>query len=324
MAHSRSVRRQRLTPARSRDVAGRLRNESAKAQENPLPSRRLFQSIQDIAAVLALTTVLAYGIAYYLQYSFYREFRLTPDQVGVDRLSALLRIAPLIVTVAGVTAVLGLTILRVGSDLLGIIAVIWRVHRRHPWRVRTIYFFVLVLLWWAAGEFLDGSSFFGYGAKLAIGVLAFFLAVMLMDWNDWPWLHRRHVVVGSILALIAAGSVSLGNWIADGAKDLAASGNYARRFGAIGIPVDYAAVRWIDPIRKPASIVEQSASDPVKPPRLLVILNQSATTYAFYDCRTGQSHVIPVTDVVIERVREPRGLDRSDWLRKGTGCDQRR
>ncbi|MEV6611688.1 hypothetical protein [Kutzneria sp. NPDC051319] len=128
----------------------------------------------------------------------------------------------------------------------------------------------------------------------------------------------------ALLATVAIVGVQLFVWVGQGARDLRETGLAPTRLSLVGVPVDYATVRWIDPGRKPSSIVDAPMSGQTSPPRLLIILNQTATTYALYDCRTGEPHIVNAADVVVDRIQPPRGTNKPLWIAIGTGCADRR
>jgi hypothetical protein len=122
------------------------------------------------------------------------------------------------------------------------------------------------------------------------------------------WKKPAVAVLVALLSAVAVIGMQLYLWVGIGARDLMDTGLTSNRLSVVGIPIDYAAVHWIDPARKPASIVEMPQSSPASPPHLLIILNQTATTYALYDCRTGEPHIVSAADVVVDRStlhREP-------------------
>ena len=272
----------------------------------------------DSAALLATAAAAAYAIAYYLQLSFYREFGLTPDQVGVDKTSALLRLIPAMTVVV---AVLGMFAALFQMALMG-----FRKLRHHTGPRRSA-----PLAAWTLGvisfTFWTTSVVRGavpppwpilllYSLLMSIpAALALFLVVEEM--NPTFVLPRPPARIGVcfVLAWTALSAIVVSGWVTVGAKDLASTGHLSRRFEILGIPLDYATISWLDQNKKPPSIAMQSASGTLLPQsELLVIIGQTSSSYTLYDCHTGIVHMVSASDVVVERAKEPPGEDRQNWI----------
>jgi hypothetical protein len=142
----------------------------AEAGGTDRPGRPPLRVLQDVTGAVAVVAAVSYGLAYYWQYSFFREFRLTPDQAGVDRIGALLRLSPTLVA-ASVALVLGGAIaFLVGNALWWVfVPTRWKAKIDKWWLVAVVMIALIGVLAWSLA--VDRSRYDPAGDAVRTGTL---------------------------------------------------------------------------------------------------------------------------------------------------------
>jgi hypothetical protein len=298
-----------------------------------------WRALRDAGSLLAVAAISLYAVAYFTQYSFYEPFGVTPDEVGIDKVSALLRLLPLMFTV-------GLAILVVTVAFMGLgiwirdsyVATFDKYPRLAEWfpdlrrDFPPMTFLVLVVV----------------GALLLLDLLIIPNMGLGPDTDDlrnlsklvWvilcmggivtvPWLIVRRFwnsrVAATIATFVAVCVTGLGlyAWVGAGAQTLYSTGIPAQRLYFVGINIHDVTARWYEPAHKPSGISEPASVDPKAPPHLLIQLNHSTTAYTLYDCATRRTFIVSNGDVDVEDAHPPRGLPdqaATQWFRDGLAC----
>lgn len=263
------------------------------------PGRPPLRVLQDVTGSVAVVAAVSYGLAYYWQNSFYQEFRLTPDQAGVDRIGALLRLSPTLFVVGVALVVGGAVAFLVGNVLWWVLVPTrWKTKINKWWLVAAVMIAMAGTLAWSLA--VDTSRYDPSGnaartgalRQLAIG-LAFTGFVFILMRRQAPRATLAALAV-TVLVLFAS---TVGTWVGADARYLADTGTASDRLTALGIPVDYAVVRWNDPQRTPESIRTRKPATSemgTQVPVVLVVHNQSPTGYVFLTAtRTGCTSSTP-------------------------------
>jgi hypothetical protein len=279
---------------------------------------------KDVAGVLAVAGVALYALAYFIQTSFYSQFNVTPDEVGVDKVSAVLRILPLLFF-AALIAVMGAgAFLYFGGLVAGFLPD--RVQNRiHPALFLSVLAVVILILLQVLVFDKDSPGMqveqSGYVSATWAVVIWSLIAVLV-----WLTIKRyataRAAALATAVALVLAIGITMYDWVNLAAVRLHDSGLVAMRLEWVGIPVNYLNVHWIDSDQRPSSIVETNVNGLRYPARLLILLNESTTAYTLYDCRTELTYIVPLSDVVVEPARQVNmaGLSVQDWMKQVGGC----
>jgi hypothetical protein len=318
-----------MTTARGRDT---MNTDIASSAEG-------WRALRDAGSLLAVAAISLYGVAYFTQYSFYETFGVTPDEVGIDKVSALLRLLPLMFTIGLAILVVAVAFMGLGIWIRGrYVAAFDRWPQLAEWfpilRRDFPPVVILALVAVAALVFLDwliipsmgpGPDVVEFRQSVDLGWLILWTsAIVTVQWLVVRrfWDSRVAAVIATFVAVCAAG-LCLYSWIGAGAQTLHSTGTPTHRLFFVGINPRAVTARWYDPIRRPSGISEPSSGDPNSSPHLLIQLNHSASAYTLYDCATQMTYIVSNGDVDVEEVRAPHDLSDEaarEWVLHGLAC----
>ncbi|MCP3800324.1 hypothetical protein NLX83_13755 [Allokutzneria sp. A3M-2-11 16] len=289
--------------------------------------RKLNMSLTEIGSVAVFISALCYALAYYVQDGFYAQFRVTPEQVGIDRISALLRVTP-------VAFVVGFVALMVCClSVTYAIAVSRAIEAKFKRRVSPL---LLLpggpLLYLGVAYAIDGlgitpvsltgsSSFVG---ALLVGTLLSLVIAIL-------WLAARRLelekmaILLFIPAVILFSATMLKGWIEEGAANLRDHGIKSHRLILIGVSDALVEVRWRESARRPHSIFgdPSQGGQNSENSTLLLLLNEAGGRFYAYDCLGRRVHRLNEAEVDVERVIPPPPTDKvggKRWIERSRGC----
>lgn len=291
-------------------------DDEAEAAGQSSPTRRAIAS--DLGGLAVFGSAVGYALGYAGQDSFFGAFGLTPDQVGIDKLTGLLRFTPLAVLFGLGLPFLFILVVCVGSML--------DLHRPR---------------WWPAG--LPIALIVPVLAVLVLVLISFFVKLpsdpvfdagrsILACWIvvSGVWLlvsmsgHARMAPYAAATAAVIVGMFALYIWMPTGATTLRDTGMLRERLNLIGIRSGYVDVRWHDPKRQPPELKANPPSRVIAPPpqtalpRLLVVLNQSGGTFTLWDCVARRIYTVHDADAEVVRIL-PARVD-SPVIAGWTGC----
>jgi hypothetical protein len=224
---------------------------------------------------------------------------LTPDQVGIDKISALLRATPLIIIAACYLAFpVGFGVIFY-SMLRKILVDDFKVSIKiAAVLIRTLLVVAAVAYWYLlAISVLD--SMLGFYVSMG-GILAFIIGEAVRR------LHAKATgVVAGIVVFLCAIGFGGSLWIADAADDLRDHGEVSSRLSLIGFKFSVAEVIWRDPKRSSQG-------------RALFVLNQNGDRFFLYDCVAKRVLSIGSSDGEVQRLVPPD--NDGDWIHRVTGC----
>ena len=278
---------------------------------------------KDVGGALTVGAVVLYALAYFIQYVFYEQFGVTPDEVGVDKVAALLRLVPLILLAGTVGTVGAFVLIFVAGLLAGFI----------PERIRDRLNLPLYFAAFAVGAAIAYQALVVDGAHGSAHTQASVYMSAVWALVTWSWISvlmwfvveryatRRAAALATAITLIVVVTFTMMSWVSDAAARLHQTGVAAQRLAWIGIPIGYVDVHWIDAARRPSSIVETTDAGLRYPARLLILLNQTTSNYTFYDCHTEHAYIVSASDVVVDPAISPVGqVTAVDWLHQAAGC----
>jgi hypothetical protein len=285
----------------------------------PRPSKMgSLPPLQEVGGLLALIATAAYALAYLLQSVFYGHFGLTPDQVGVDKVGALLRLVPAIFIAVAVAALVLGVLVAISRALWSVLPL--KAQVRVPFRAFvtlpyvTLFMIGIVV---SAVNSADDRVFFrvggvGLAVMVPVAVVSFLHRVLRELVGAWA---RPAIVVALFMLVGLLGAI----WVDTKADALQQDGLGSTTLSIIGIPVGYAAVHWVDPARRPPSVTEQPLTRQ-EPPHIMVIIGESSTSYTLFDCATQVAYMVSSSDVVVDRAYSWSAVNQDDWLHRGLNC----
>lgn len=169
---------------------------------------------------VAVAAVVGYAFAYQLYDTFYESFGLTPEQAGVDRVGALLRVTPAMF-ILGV-GVFVLTFVFVGTMAVLRSMVVQAVSWQMPARTYAVCAWlvllaVLMVVDWSRREDGSGSIFpesATFRSSVAMGVVLAGLYLLVR------WFTRRWAPLLVVLAAIAVLGQQMSEAVSFGARQL--------------------------------------------------------------------------------------------------------
>ncbi|WP_329072565.1 hypothetical protein [Amycolatopsis sp. NBC_01480] len=272
----------------------------------------------DLGAVAVFGSAAAYALGYAAQDSFFSAFGLNPDEVGIDKLSALLRIVPL-ASIFGFCLVLLFT-MGIGVGNLIHKKLPERLSARWPVAVTAPVLGVGLVIVMAIDQSLPDLPVISAG----VNVLCCWLgtAVVWMVFRAVWGLRAASAAAAAAVVILA--TVILYEWIPSGAQFLRASGQASVRLDLIGIRSGWVDVRWHDPRRRPPELAANPPGYAIMPPpqvqlpRLLVVLNQSGGVSTLWDC--AASRIYTVRDADADVVHILPGRANGTLIAAWTGC----
>lgn len=284
----------------------------------------------DLGAVVVLGSAAAYALGWAAQDAFFGAFGLTPDEVGVDKLAALLRILPLAVIFAVGLAVVFTFAIAFGGLIYDSLARAcepapsW-LRRFAAWlrgRVPLLVAVPIVGAALVAAMALMGMWPRDAAADAGITVLICWMltAMVWLVFRD-VWGKRTASAAAAAAVVVLAGMLLYG-WLPTGADALRSSGVLPERLNVVGIRSGYVDVRWFDSGRRPPELIDNPAGAAIAPPpqtslpRLLIVLNQSGGTYTLWDCVAARIYTVRDNEAAVVRIVPLPGDSVGAW----TGC----
>lgn len=283
----------------------------------------------ELGGVAVFATGAAYALGYSAQSAYYSLFGLTPEEVGVDKISALLRITPLaaLFGFATTTAVAGM--LWLGRMIYNMISDLFpRWKSKVPSYLLVSVVLIIPLFWFADSENHSRGRYdqiaveHGYppsDAILTVGLLWLVLAVM---W--WVFSKTAGEAVAGIatsVMVVAVACIALWEFV-EAPTEIRATQpkiEQSARLALVGIPQAYAEVQWKNPSEAPEYMRQN-------PRRIYLLIGQNSGRYLLYEyC---DMKIYTVSDSQANVIRSlPPGLRRpgkmEDWYRNTFPCDPR-
>lgn len=200
--------------------------------------------VQHLGGCVAVAAVVGYAFAYQLHDTFYESFGLTPEQVGVDRVGALLRMTPAMFVIGVSAFVLAFVFVGTMAVLRSMVAqaVSWQVSARtYAVWAGVLLFAALMVAEWSRHQDGLGSIFpesATFQSSMAMGMLLIGLYLLVR------WFTRRWAPLVVALAAIAVLGYQMSEAMSFGAWQLQRTGESSVALWLVGISPHYASVRW--------------------------------------------------------------------------------
>lgn len=286
-----------------------LEEPAVSGRDDVRPARQEASNIQATIGEVGGAGLLAAGAAYALGYSaqsgYYNAFGLTPEQAGVDRVSALLRITPLAALFGVLTVLVVAAMLAIGrwvqTEFLDWLPFAWS--RRLPAYVvlPTLLLIPIVSLSVHAPDMYagpDGSTVGDY--ELWQNITAGALVWLLVAWVWWIFsriLGQLAATAAAGITVIATACIALNMFATAPAQNLRDQGypQSSIRLMMIGLPQSYAEVRWKRADRAPRDFVQH-------PDRIYLVLGEKTGQYLLYDYCESVIYPVEAQDAYIVRM----------------------
>jgi hypothetical protein len=300
------------------------------------PKKSDWLVLGELGGFLLVIAAISYGLGYYVQYSFYAHFGVTPEEVGIDKTTGLLRLTPVIFTIGLVAIIVLASTMLCARVLFHYLPS--EIRRRVPfWLFMPAVLFVLTMVGYETlvngenpaysvpGD--DSSAQLFKSGMYLFGMWLFGVGVWYAARKSWGG-KLAAILIAASLTMVTAYQLNV--YVGDATESLTMYGRVTTTLPSVGIVVGLADVRWYDPARRPVALAASTPQQPVgdlaasvnTPPHLLFILNSSAGRYLLWDCATKRSFVVSDANVDVEHVSIPVGLGaaRNRWYLRATGC----